>query len=82
MYHKINAVTPLPDFRLLLHYSDGSAKEYDMKPLLLRTAAFQPLRDVFQACSSKHLLMLVDMAFHGTMTSILMVKSFGRTVLL
>ena len=33
MYHKINSVTPLSDFRLLLHFSDGSAKEYDMKPL-------------------------------------------------
>lgn len=46
MYHKINSVTPLSDFRLLLHFSDGSAKEYDMKPLFSRMAAFQPLQDI------------------------------------
>lgn len=46
MYHKINSVTPLSDFRLLLHFSDGSAKEYDMKPLFSRMSAFQPLQDI------------------------------------
>ena len=46
MFHKINSVTPLSDFRLLLHFSNGSAKEYDMKPLFSRMTAFQPLQDI------------------------------------
>lgn len=43
MFHKVNAVSPLPDHRLLIHFADGTAKEYDMKPLLRDMPIFAPL---------------------------------------
>ena len=33
MFHKIQSVTPLPDFKLLAHFTDGTSKSYDMAPL-------------------------------------------------
>lgn len=33
MFHKVKSVTPLPDFVLLAHFTDGSDKLYDMKQL-------------------------------------------------
>jgi hypothetical protein len=50
MFHKITTITPLPDLRLLAHFSDGQAKEYDLKPLLERFDAFRVLRDVPGLC--------------------------------
>ena len=44
MFHKINSVTPLADFRILAHFSEGSAKEYDLTPLTDGMEAFRPLR--------------------------------------
>ena len=34
MFHKIKTVSPLPDYQLLVHFQDGTVKQYDMKPLL------------------------------------------------
>jgi len=45
MFHKIRSVTDLPDYRLLLHFSDGTAKQYDVRPLLSREP-FSDLRSV------------------------------------
>lgn len=46
MFHKLNSAAALPDLRLLLHFADGSAKVYDMAPLLDRMEVFRPLRTV------------------------------------
>lgn len=45
MFHKIKAVTPLPDFRLSVQFSEGVTKIYDVKPLFSKWEAFQALRD-------------------------------------
>lgn len=46
MLHKINSVAPMANHRLLVHFSNGSAKEYDMAPLLQNIPAFAPLQTV------------------------------------
>lgn len=46
MFHKITAAAPLPGLRLLVHFSDGCAREYDCSPLPDRFHAFQSLLDV------------------------------------
>ena len=46
MYHKIRSVFPLPDHVLLLHFSDGTAKRYDMKPLIQEMEAFANLKSI------------------------------------
>ncbi|MDR1453956.1 MAG: DUF2442 domain-containing protein [Candidatus Margulisbacteria bacterium] len=40
----ITAVKPLNNYRLLLSFSTGEKKEYNVKPLL-KYPAFQPLKD-------------------------------------
>ena len=45
MFHKITAAAPLRDYRLLVHFSDGCAKEYDLKPLFSRIDAFRSLQN-------------------------------------
>lgn len=34
MFHKIKAVSAMPGYSLLAHFADGTAKQYDMTPLL------------------------------------------------
>lgn len=46
MFHKIISIAPLPDFKLLAHFSDGTAKEYDAKPLIQSMSAFEALERV------------------------------------
>lgn len=46
MFHKINSVFPTEDFCLLAHFTDGSARLYDMKPLLAENPAFADLAAV------------------------------------
>lgn len=46
MFHKAKSVTTLPDYRLLVHFADGSDKEYDMKPLMDRYPVFLELKNV------------------------------------
>lgn len=45
MFHKVKSVSPLPGYRLMLHFSDGTAKQYDIAPLL-ETPAFSDLKAV------------------------------------
>lgn len=45
MFHKLTTVTPLPTYRLLVHFADGSAREYDMQPLIRDISAFMPLQN-------------------------------------
>lgn len=46
MFHKLSAAAPLPPYKLLIHFSDGTAKEYDMAPLLDSCSAFAPLKTI------------------------------------
>ena len=46
MFHKITAVAPLPDFRLLVHFTDGCAKEYDVRNLIEHMEAFRDLERI------------------------------------
>lgn len=43
MFHKIKSVSPLPDYRLSVQFSEGITKIYDMKPLFERIPAFKML---------------------------------------
>ena len=45
MFHKAKSVTPLPDYRLLVHFADGSDKEYDIKPLFDSYPVFLELKE-------------------------------------
>lgn len=46
MFHKMKSVTPLEGYRLLAHFTDGSAREYDVKPMFQKIEAFQTLQQV------------------------------------
>lgn len=46
MFHKLNSAAPLPEYHLLLHFADGSTKEYDMSPLIQEHPAFAALRTI------------------------------------
>lgn len=46
MFHKITAAAPLEGLRLLAHFSDGTAREYDLAPLLDSYPAFRDLEAV------------------------------------
>lgn len=34
MFHKIKSVTPLPEYKLLVHFAEGVCRTYDMRPLM------------------------------------------------
>ena len=44
MFHKVKTVTPLPGFFLLVQFSEGITKQYDMNPLFEKYPMFLPLR--------------------------------------
>ena len=46
MFHKIKSVTPVQDLALLVHFAEGSAKRFELRPLLTQFPAFQALVDV------------------------------------
>ena len=46
MYHKIKSAAPLPGHRLLVCFTEGCSKIYDLTPLFDRVPALTPLRDV------------------------------------
>ena len=45
MFHKVKAVTALPDFRMSIQFAEGVTKLYDVKPLFDKWAAFKVLQD-------------------------------------
>ena len=45
MFHQAKTVTALPDYRLLVHFTDGSDKEYDINPLFDVHPAFLELKE-------------------------------------
>ena len=46
MFHKAKTVTPLTDYRLLVHFANGTDKEYDMKPLFEEYPVFLELKEI------------------------------------
>ena len=45
MFYKVNEVHPLPEYRLLLTFSTGESKLYDVKPLFDK---WEPFKALFQ----------------------------------
>ena len=45
MFHRIENVTPLDDFRLRVQFLDGETKIYDVRPLFDEIPVFRTLRD-------------------------------------
>lgn len=45
MFHKIKNVSPLPDFKLSVQFSEGITKLYDLNPLFEKIPAFGYLKD-------------------------------------
>ena len=45
MFHKIKSVTPLPDYRLNVQFSEGVTKQYDVKSLFDKYPMFLPLKE-------------------------------------
>jgi len=43
MFHKVKSVHPLPDMVLHVEFLDGSAKRYDVKPLMDKWDVFKDL---------------------------------------
>ena len=43
MFHKIKNVSPLPEYKLSVQFSEGVTKIYDVKPLFQRIPAFKLL---------------------------------------
>ncbi len=45
MFHKVKAVSALPDYRLSVQFAEGVTKIYDVKPLFEKWAPFRALDD-------------------------------------
>lgn len=45
MFEKVIKVNALNDYQIKAVFSDGSARQYDVKPLLTKFKEFQPLRE-------------------------------------
>lgn len=45
MFHKIKSVSPLPDFKLSVQFSEGTTRIYDVKPLFVRIPVFRTLME-------------------------------------
>ncbi len=43
MFHKIKNVSPLPQYKLSVQFSEGVTKIYDVKPLFQKIPAFKAL---------------------------------------
>ena len=43
MFHKVKAVSALPDYRLSVQFSEGVTKLYDVKPLFAKWESFRKL---------------------------------------
>lgn len=52
MFHKIKSVTPLPNYRLNVQFSEGVTKQYDVKSLFDKHPMFLPLKESPELFSS------------------------------
>ena len=50
MFHKIKNVSPLPEYKLCVQFSEGVTKIYDVKPLFEKIPAFESLADSADFC--------------------------------
>ncbi|MCL2675624.1 MAG: DUF2442 domain-containing protein [Firmicutes bacterium] len=46
MFHKITSLVTLPDYVLLIGFSDGQYKQFDVKPLIRKYAPFKALENI------------------------------------
>jgi hypothetical protein len=46
MFYKVKSVKPLPEYRLLVVFSDGEKKQYNVKPLFDKWEPFKALINV------------------------------------
>ncbi len=65
MFHKIKAVIPLPDYKLIVQFSEGVTKVYDVAALFERYPLFRALSDTPGAFASVY----VDVGGHGVVWS-------------
>ena len=61
MFHKVKNVSPLPDYRLSVQFSEGVTKLYDLKPLFTKLPVFTELQDDPELFSS----VTVDVGGYG-----------------
>ncbi len=52
MFHKVKNVSPLPDYRLSVQFSEGVTKLYDLRPLFTKLPIFTELQDDAELFSS------------------------------
>ena len=45
MFHKVKAVSALPDFRLSVQFAEGVTKIYNVEPLFSKWRSFKELED-------------------------------------
>lgn len=45
MFHKIKSVSPLPEYKLSIQFSEGVTKIYDVKPLFERIGIFKSIEN-------------------------------------
>lgn len=52
MFHKIKTISPLPEYKLSVQFSEGITKIYDVKPLFAKIPAFRSLdnNSFFDVC--------------------------------
>lgn len=46
MFHKIKSVKPLMGFKLLVQFTEGTTKEYDINPIIKKWPAFQAFKEI------------------------------------
>ncbi|MGN1195194.1 MAG: DUF2442 domain-containing protein [Acutalibacteraceae bacterium] len=61
MFHKIKNVSPLPEYRLSVQFSEGVTKLYDVKPLFKKYQMFEVLQNNPEEFSDVH----VDVGGYG-----------------
>ena len=61
MFHKVKAVSALPDYRLSVQFAEGVTKIYDVRPLFAKWPPFKLLEDAPELFSGVE----VDMGGHG-----------------
>ena len=67
MFHKVKNVSPLPDFRLSVQFSEGVTKLYDVKPLFEKLPVFTALKDGYGIIWGDELDLSCDELWeHGT----------------
>lgn len=45
MFHKVNSVSPMPNYKLSVHFWDGTTKVYDVKPLFAKWPVFETIHN-------------------------------------